>query len=325
MTIFTASDETLRLDLLVLPESSLLSLASIMEPMRGANCVAGRALFDWRILSPDGAPVESSSGLPIAVSGGFDPETDAEGVIVLSSFGVDRHGTPRLLAGLRRIARRGLAIGGVEAGSWLMARAGVLDGKRATTHWEDLESFAAAHGSVDVRPDRFVVDGQRFTTGGASPALDLMLHLVRARAGYAIALDVASLFIYDFARAAEEPQRQVSLGRLGWREPRLRAAVALMEARLGEPLPVPEIARRVGCSVRQLEAMFMKRLNVGPYAYYLTLRLNSGRRLVLETALDISEIAAATGFGSASAFARAFRGRFGESPTEVRKRADRGG
>ncbi|MEO1612716.1 MAG: helix-turn-helix domain-containing protein, partial [Pseudomonadota bacterium] len=199
-----------------------------------------------------------------------------------------------------------------------------LDGRRATTHWEDLDAFAEAHPEIDVRPDRFVIDGTRFTTGGASPALDLMLHLVRARHGYAIALDVASLFIYDQSRAAEEPQPQVSLGRLGWREPRLREAVALMEGSLGDPLPTAEIARAVGCSPRRLEELFKARLGVGPYGYYLTLRLNAGRRLALETALTIAEIADVTGFSSASAFARAFRSRFGESPGAARKRADRG-
>ena len=328
MSIFAAIEDPqappLTVDLLILPETSLLSLASVMEPMRGANRVAGRRLFEWRLWSADGATPESSSGLPIAVSGAFDPGQAAEAVIALSSFNVDQYGTAHVLGLLRRAARRARAMGGVEAGAWLMARAGLLDGRRATTHWEDLDAFAAAHPEIDVRPDRFVVDGPRFTTGGASPALDMMLHLVRARYGYAIALDVASLFIYDQARGAEDPQRQVSLGRLGWREPRLREAVALMEGALAEPLAVAEIASAVGCSPRRLEELFRARLGVGPYGYYLTLRLNAGRRLALETALTMAEIADTTGFSSASAFARAFRSRFGESPGAARRRADRG-
>lgn len=334
MSIFSPSDEPLQVDLLVLPEASLLSLASVMEPMRGANRVAGRALFTWRLVSPTGAAVASSSGLPIAVDGAFGGAMDgtlggaattgaAEAVVAISSFNVDRHGDARVLAGLRAAARRGAAMGGVEAGSWLLARAGLLAGRRATTHWEDLEPFAAAHPEIDVRPDRFVVDGARFTTGGASPALDMMLHLVRARAGYAIALDVASLFIYD-QRPAEAPQPQVSLGRLGWREPRLRAAVAALEETIADPIPTPALAARVGCSPRRLEELFRDRLGVGPYAYGLTLRLNAARRMALETAAPMAEIAAATGFSSASAFARAFRSRFGESPGAARRRADRG-
>lgn len=328
MSIFnqveTQHSAPLTVDMIVLPETSLLSLASVMEPMRGANRVAGRRLFDWRLWSVDGATPESSSAMPIAVRGRFDPALAGEAVITLSSFDVDRHSRPDVLGLLRRAARTGAAMGGVEAGAWLMARAGLLDGRRATTHWEDLDAFAAAHPEIDVRPDRFVVDGPRFTTGGASPALDLMLHLVRARHGYAIALDVASLFIYDQARGAEDPQRQVSLGRLGWREPRLREAVAMMETALADPVSIDAIAKAVGCSVRRLEELFKARLGVGPYGYYLTLRLNAGRRLALETGMSVAEIADATGFSSASGFARAFRSRFGESPGAARKRADRG-
>lgn len=323
MTIFTVSEAPLTIDLWLLPEVSLLSLAAVMEPMRGANRVAGRPLFHWRLLSPDGEALESSSGLPLAISGVVDADTGADAVIALASFEVQAYSNA-LSPALRRVARRGLALGGVEAGSWLLARAGLLAGKRATTHWEDLEAFADAHPEIDVRPDRYVVDGRIFTTGGASPALDMMLHLVRARYGYAIALNVASLFVYDQAHPAETPQPQVSLGRLGWREPRLREAVAIMESSLDDPAPIARIARDVGCSERRLAELFQKRLNTAPYAYYLTLRLNAGRRLSLDSALSMTEIADATGFGSASAFARAFRGRFGESPTEARRRADRG-
>ncbi|MEM7544526.1 MAG: GlxA family transcriptional regulator [Pseudomonadota bacterium] len=328
MTIFAEVTDPdappLMVHLLILPETSLLSLASVMEPLRGANRVAGRARFHWRLFSVDEAVPASSSGLPIAVEGAYEPDGSADALIVLSSFNVDRHGTPGTLALLRRAARGGGGIGAVEAGSWLLARAGLLAGRRATTHWEDLEDFAAAHPDIDVRPDRFVIDGRFFTTGGASPALDLMLHLVRVRHGYAIALDVASLFIYDQSRPAEAPQPQVSLGHLGWREPRLRDAVALMEQSLGEPRPVAEIAAAVGCSPRRLEELFAARLGAGPYAYYLSLRLNAGRRMVLSGSATMAQIADATGFSSASGFARAFRSRFGESPTAARRRSDQG-
>ena len=152
------------------------------------------------------------------------------------------------------MARRGVPLGGVEAGAWALALAGLLSGRRATTHWEDLEEFAARFPDIDVRPDRFVVDGPRFTTGGASPALDMMLNLIRARQGYALALDVASIFIYDQSRAAEDPQPMVSLGRLGWHEPRVSAAIRLMEERVERPLAIPAIARRAGVGARTLEA-----------------------------------------------------------------------
>jgi transcriptional regulator GlxA family with amidase domain len=299
---------------------SLLSLASTIEPLRAANRVSARPVYRWRLVSADGAPVVTSSGLPIAVQAAFDPGAVPGALIVVASFNVFHHSTPKLLSGLRLVGRRGVPLGGVESGAWTLALAGLLDGRRATTHWEDLEEFAARFPAVAVRPDRFVVDGQRFTTGGASPALDMMLHLIRSRQGYAMALDVASIFIYDQSRAPEDPQPVVSLGRLGWNEPRVSKAIRLMEERVERPIAIPAIAKRAGISARALETLFLRTVGLPPRDYYLALRLNAGRRLVLETRKSVTEISAMTGFGSASAFARSFRSRFGESPREARRR-----
>jgi transcriptional regulator GlxA family with amidase domain len=319
VTIFAPSAEALSLDVLVLPGANLLSLAATVDPLRAANRVAARTLYRWRLVSPDGAPPMTAAGLPIPVDGAFEPEAAEDALVVVASFDIDRHATPRLAARIAAAARRRRATGGVEAGSWLLARAGLLDGRRATTHWEDFEKFAAAHPAVDLRPDRYVIDGPRFTTGGAAPALDMMLALVRARQGAAVALDVASVFVYDEARAAETPQPSVSLGRLAARDPGVAAAVRAMAASLDAPLPIPAIARRAGLAERTLEARFRRSLGVTPRAYYLSLRHNEARRLLRDGPAAVAEAAAAAGFGSASAFARAYRARFGESPTAARR------
>lgn len=323
-SLFVPASEPLVIDFLVLPDVSMLSLASAIEPLRAANRVAGRTLFRRRLLSPDGAAVPTSGGVPIPVEAAFRAGDARDCLVVVAAFNVGTHARPPLLAALRHVARKGIALGGIESGSWVLAMAGLLDGRRATTHWEDLEEFAARFTGIDVRPDRYVVDGSRFTTGGASPALDLMLHLIRARHGSALALDVASLFIYDELRVAGDPQPMVSLGRLGWSEPRVASAIRIMEERLDRPLAVPELARRAGIGARMLETLFARAVGMSPRDYYAALRLNAGRRLVLETPKSMTEIAAQTGFASASAFARSFRARFGESPREARARR-RGG
>ena len=158
----------------------------------------------------------------------------------------------------------------------MLGAAGVLAGRRATTHWEDLEEFAARFPEAQVVADRYVIDGRIVTAGGASPAFDLVLHLVRSRFGAAVALDVASVFVYDEAHAASDAQPLVSLGRLGAREPRVAAAIRLMEASLDRPLASAAIARRVGVSVRSLETLFRRALGVGPAAYGMQLRLAGG-------------------------------------------------
>jgi transcriptional regulator GlxA family with amidase domain len=318
-TIFTASEAPLQVTLLVLSDSSMLSLASTLDPMRAANRVARRPLFSWRIVTPEGEPAQLTCGVAVAAEGRLSRDLSGDLLIVVAGFNQEHHVGKEALARLRAAARRFRALGGVEAGSWLLARAGLLDGHAATTHWEDLEDFAQRFPEVNLLPDRFVIDGRIFTCGGASPSFDLMLHLIRTRFGYPLALEVASVFIYDEAHAATDAQPLVSLGRLAGHEPRVGAAIRLMESRLDSPLTTAAIARRLEISVRSLELLFKKSLDISPGAFYLRLRLQAARRLLLDTRLSMQDIAVRCGFGSHSAFSRIFRHHFGVSPSGYRR------
>ena len=317
--IFAPSDDPLRITLLLLPESSMMSLASTLDPMRAANRVARRPLFAWRIVTPDGAPAPLTCGVPVAAEGAFGRDAEGDALIVVAGFRHERYTSRSLLAQLRAAGRRFRALGGVESGGWLLARAGLLDGRAATIHWEDLEDFAGQFPDINVLPDRFVIDGDRFTSGGASPTFDLMLHLIRSRFGYPLALEVASVFIYDEAHAATDAQPLVSLGRLAGYEPRVGAAIRLMESRLDSPLTTAAIARRLEISVRTLELLFRQALGIGPGTYCLRLRLQAARRLLLDTRLSMQVVAVRCGFGSHSAFSRIFRQHFAVSPSAYRR------
>ena len=319
-SIFEADAEPLTLAILVFPGCSIMCVASTVDPLRAANRVAGRAVFDWRLYSSDGVPPVTTSGLPVAVSGRFDARVRADVLVSVGGFGTRAETATPLIAAFQRAARSARAIGGIEAGGWLLGHAGLLAGRAATTHWEDFEDFAATFPDADVRPDRYVIDGPVFTTGGAAPTFDLMLHLVRSRLGMAVALDVASVFIYDQARAATDAQPLVSLGRLDGYDPRLAQAIRLMESHVDRPLTVSAIARRCGVTARTLEKTFAAAIGETPGAYYLRLRLNAARRLVLDTAEPMADIAARTGFSSAAAFSRAFSGAFGVPPSGLRRR-----
>lgn len=319
-TIFQPERTPLEVTLLVLSGSSLMCVASAIDPLRAANRVAGETMFDWKTVSVDGQPALTTSGLPIAASGQFDPLEKPDVLVLVGGFGTRDQVSHGLVAGVRRVARVARACGGVEAGTWLLGRAGLLEGRTATTHWEDMEDFAAAFPGADVRPDRYIIDGPVFTAGGASPTFDLMLHLIRTRLGMAVALDVASVFIYDQAKAATDAQPLVSLGRLDGYDPRLAQAIRIMEAHVDEPLTIAAIARRTGVTARALEMVFRKSIGETPGAYYLRLRLNAARRLVLDTRVAMADIAARTGFSSAAAFSRAFSNTFGEAPVRLRRR-----
>lgn len=318
--IFRADTSPLPITFLVLPGSSLMCVASAIDPLRGANRIMGARAFDWRVVSCDGLSPATSAAMPIAVSGALDETSDDGRVLIaVGGFGTRDFTRSRTLAVFRKLARRARGVGGVEAGAWLLARAGLLEGRAATTHWEDLEDFAAAFPEVDVRPDRYVIDGPCFTTGGASPTFDLMLHLIRARLGMAVALDVASLFIYDQARQATDAQPLVSLGRLDGLDPRLARTIGLMESHVDQPLTVAAIARRIGVTARTLEKAFSSAIGESPGAYYLRLRLSAARRLVLDTRSPMADIAARTGFSSAAAFSRAFAKSYGKPPSALRR------
>ena len=318
-TIFSPAISPLTITMLVFSGASVMCVASAIDPLRAANRIVGKTVFDWKLVSPDGDPAMTTSGIPVTADR-FDPMVKTDVLIAIGGFGTRNEASPALVAGFRRAARTASACGGIEAGSWLLGRTGLLEGRAATTHWEDLEDFAASFPGCDVRPDRYVIDGPVFTAGGASPTFDLMLHLIRSRLGMAVALDVASVFIYDQARAATDAQPLVSLGRLDGYDPRLAQAIRLMENHVDRPLPVSAIARRAGVTARTLETIFASAIGETPGAYYLRLRLNVARRLVLDTAEPMADIAARTGFSSASAFSRAFSNAFGQAPVRMRKR-----
>ena len=309
-----------QIDLLLLPEFSLMSLAATVEPLRAANRVSARTLYAWRLLSVDGAPAVTSSGLAINVHGPFLSDTPRDALIVIAAFNARRHAVP-LLAGLRRAARRGVPLGGIESGSWVLAQAGLLDHHRATTHWEEIEEFALKFPEIEAVVDRYVVDRKRFTAGGAAPALDMILDMLRRQHGLALALDVASIFIYDPRQSAHDEQRIVAVTQLAGSDRQLAETIRCMQAHLDEPLSIGAVARRIGLSTRALQLRFHARLGMSPYAYYLNLRLSAARRMLQQTRHSAGEVASAYGFGSGSAFARAFRIRYGVSPTEARRLA----
>ena len=317
-TIFAASQQPLSLALLVLPHCSILEVASTLDPLRSANRHLGQDAYRWRVVSPDGAPVPLTCGIELPSSGPLRAAEGADVLIVIAGYRQSEVTTKPLLRDLRRIAPRFRALGGIDAGGWVLARAGLLNGHRATVHWEDLEDFAATFPDIEVVPDRYTLSGPRFTAGGAAPAADLMLHLIRSRQGPALALEVAASFVTT-ARPAEEPQ--ITAARPDPRlDPRVARAIARMEARLDTPEPAATTAAALRLSPRRLEQLFQENLGLSPAAYALAQRLQAARRLLTDTQHPLAEIALRTGFSSASTLSRAFAKHFGAPPSTLRKR-----
>jgi len=321
MSIFKPSDQKLRVTLLVLPDSSMMSLASALDTMRAANRIASSDLFEWKIITLNGKPARLTCDISIEPDATLDEHSHGDVLIVIASFHQQQHAGPAHLKLIKRVARNFSMVGGIEAGSWILARSGLLERKSATTHWEDLEEFGTRFPAVNLKADRFVIDGPVFTTGGASPTFDFMLYLIRKRYGYPLAIEVSSAFIYDGVHSATDTQPLVSLGMLENNEPRVAAAIHLMEQHIDDTLTIAQVARQIDLSVRMLEYLFRQTLNLSPAAYYRRLRLQTARRMVVDTRLKLQEIAIRTGFNSLSSFSRLFSQYYQQSPGECRRLA----
>ncbi len=304
--------------ILVVPKYSQLSLSALVEPLRMANTMAGRKLYTWTLFSPGGGPVRSSSDLSLAIENDIYELAVCDALFVVASYDVFSQITPRVLAVLRRLARAGTFMGALDAGGYFLAEAGLLDGCRATTHWDGLEDFRHRYRRIETVSDRYVFDGQRATTSGSLPSFDFTLEFIRRRDGLAIAGAVSGNFIYDHPRPGSEPQSVISISHLRDRNPKIAAVLKLMETRMQDPLDTPELALAVGWSERTFLRRFRKAMNMTPQVYYRALRLDAGKRLLENSGLSIEEIAIACGFKTRGAFTRAFRKKYGRTPSDHR-------
>ncbi len=290
-------------------------LANTVEPLRAANTLSGRLLFEWRFLSLGPGPVTSSSGLQVAPHATL---SDAAGdmLVVMPSYGFQAHGGWRTQASLRSAAARFQVLCGMDTGSWLLAEAGLLDGYRATIHWEELTAFSERFPEVESSRERYVIDENRITCSGAMAAFDLIMHLIGRDHGQALALEVAQLFM------TRESARS-HFGGAGSTSISVNKALALMQEHVEDPISIPEIARRTGRSLKVLETRMQAELGANPAQVYRRLRLNLARKLVVETDLSVGEIALRSGYGNPSAMTRAFRAEFGASPRAMRAGLDK--
>jgi len=304
---------------LLVPGFALMSYASTVEPLRAANRLAGKPLYHWWHAAPGNEPATASSG--VAVIPDFELGAKAENLdlmLVCAGGNPATFSDRRTFGWLRKLARQGVVIGGVSAGPFIVAKAGLLAGRRCTVHWEHVPAFQEAFPDVVLTRSLFELDGNRITCSGGVAGLDMMVALITRDHGYELGAAVSDWFLHTQIREGEGPQRMDLRFRLGIADAKLLTVLKAMEANLETPLPRLQLAEWVGVSIRQLERSFRKQLGRGVHQHYLALRLTRARQLLQETSLSVLEIAIATGFGSASQFSRAFRQASGFSPRRYR-------
>jgi transcriptional regulator GlxA family with amidase domain len=312
---------TIRIDFLLVPQFSMMAFSAAIEPLRSANRVSERPLFEWQLTSIDGKEVMASNGIGVAVHRPLDELRKTDMLVVCAGLEPVQFGrNHRIHHHLRRLARHGSMIGAISTGAFILADAGLLAGRRCTLHWEYADLFRSRYPALDVSRDLYVVDRGVFTCSGGTAALDLMLHFVAEASAPGIALAVAEQFIHPQIRKQDDQQRLDTHTRYGIDSPKLAEAIRLMEEAVENPLDMRQISTRVGLSPRQVERLFREQIGMPPKAFYLKLRLARARTLLRQTVDPILGIALECGFGSTSHLYHAYKRVFGMAPTEERRR-----
>jgi len=290
---------------------SNLCLANAVEPLRAANSLSRRTLYRWNFLSLGDAPVQSSSGLPVHAEP-LSAQSRGAYLFVMPSYGHTALATPAAMRRLRSAANRFSTLAGLDTGAWLLAHAGLLDGYRATCHWYLLDALAEAYPDVAVTEDRFVIDRNRASCGGATTTLDLMLELIERRHGAALGLEVAALFMYGERDPRVDPMQLIPAQRS------VRAAAALMRRHVEDPWSIDDIADGVGLGRRTLELACRTHAGLSPAQIYRAIRLADARRRLEQTRESVAEISLRAGYHDATAMTRAFKAHYGITPSAVR-------
>lgn len=307
----------------LLDQFTMLCFSAAIESLRIANRTAGRKLYDWTIVGEGGVSATCSNGCTFQLDSDLI-ELDREDTVMLCG-GVDiaEATTRKVLNWLRREARRGITVAGLCTAGYTMARAGLLNGKRATIHWENQDSFLEEFEDVDLTKSIFVIDGNRITTAGGTASIDLMLKIVADDHGEDLANAVADILIYSSIRTDQDTQRLSIPTRIGVRHPKLSRVIQLMENNIEDPISPATLAQEVGMSTRQLERLFRRYLSRSPKRYYMELRLSKARNLLMQTDMTVINVALACGFASPSHFSKCYRAHYDTTP--YRERGSHGG
>ncbi|MDT1063867.1 GlxA family transcriptional regulator [Paracoccus sp. CPCC 101403] len=303
---------------LLLERFTLVSFAAAIEPLRLANRISGKPLYEWRVVGEGGVFAACSNGTRIMLDGGLGETQRDDTILVCGGIDVAQSSTRTIQGWLRREARRGARMGALCTGAWVLAQAGLLDGRRATIHWENQDGFAEEFPDVTLIRTVFVEDGSRLTAAGGTAAIDMMLRQIARDHGNELANRVADQMIHTSIRSEDDHQRLSIPTRIGARNPRLAQVIARMEANIEDPISPARLALDADMSPRQLERLFARYLSRSPKRYYMELRLERGRNLLMQTDMSVMEIALACGFTSASHFSKCYRTTFGSTPYRQR-------
>ena len=317
------NSEVNRFGFLLLPEFPIYALSPALEALRIANQNCGRKLYDWILISEDSPSVRAGNGMSLTVDATTSEVSWLPTVFVFGGNHPTQHLSKQLLNWLRRLARHGAVLGGIDTGTFALAEAGLLDGHEVTMHWESMATFHERYPQIKISEQLFEMDQDRITCAGGHATLDLILRLIAKDHGRALAQVVANAFVAHRPRIESEPQRLSPPLMSG--DPNSPFSIVLrdMEENIQTPLSAEILAKRAGVSVRALSRLIHDRLGESPMNYYRKIRLQAARNALFYSDVAIQEIAATCGFASPEVFSRTFKEYFGISPRDFRQRVTR--
>ncbi|WP_107495602.1 GlxA family transcriptional regulator [Thalassobius sp. I31.1] len=304
---------------LLLPKMTMLAFSAAVEPLRLANQVTGRELYRWFLMTEDGEPVRCSNGIMLMPDSGLETLPSSALAFVCAGTEPADSFSNKVLAWLRKHNAFGVTIGSVCTGAFALARAGIIRKQKFTLHWENQPAFCEIFPDLVPTANLYEVDRGLMTCGGGHAATDMMLEMIERDHGQDLAVIVSDMCIHSRSGSRQGVQKSAYAVALGSRNPHLIQAMQFMQATVEEPEDIAGIADHVGISRRQLERLFKSYVGTSPVQYYIDLRVARAHALLNETSLSVTEIAAATGFNSATQLALRFRKRYGQSPGAFRK------
>ncbi len=312
---------TISIGFYLVPNFSMIAFSAAVEPLRMANQLTGSELYRWQVISSDGQPVACSNGIEIAAQSAAGVKEHFDAVFVCGGINIHRVEDELGVQWLRQLDKAEIILGGICTGSYYLAKADLLNGYRCTIHWENMASAREEYPHLVISPELFEMDRNRYTCAGGIAPMDMMLCEIRSRHSADLATRISEQYMCERIRDHNDRQRVPLTQRIGASQPKLAEAVSLMEANIEEPMTLDELSHHVGLSRRQLERLFQRYLHCVPTRYYLELRLERARQLLLQTSMPIVDIALACGFISAPHFSKCYRDTFSIPPRDERRRA----
>ncbi len=306
-------------DFLLLPEFSFIGFAALVEPLRIANRFKPGA-YQWRMVSMDGLPVTASNGIALHPQARLSDPSQASVVFAIASFNPLHCYSPEIARQLQQRVLQGMTLGAVDTGCFVLAEAHLLKGESVTLHWEAVPAFQERYPLIAVQGEaRFTLSPRLMTSAGAMASVDLMLEVISRDHGRDLALQVSEQLVSGWVRERADHQRLQISARYKVHNAKVVQVIEQMEQHLEAPLSSDELAQPIGVTRRQLERLFQEHLALSPLQLYLRLRLERARHLLRQTSMGVIEVGLACGFGSASAFSRAYRQHYATAPSADRK------